>query len=210
MAYFRTLIAQRTHNPALTDGALRTIFRYDAQRVLAWGFIDTASGARVMAVANLSASPQTVNNLPWAGAGSWYDIFDQTPLSIVDTTVNGFLVPAYTARIYSNKSDAELGILTSVPSAPERRLPASVRLLPGYPNPFNPATTVAYELPARTNVHLAVYDILGRLVATLADGVEEAGSHTAIWNAGNSASGIYVCRLTTPGFTTAERLAFVR
>ena len=71
-------------------------------------------------------------------------------------------------------------------------LPERVELAPNYPNPFNPATTLAYRLPQTSAVRLEVYDVLGRRVATLLDGVtQEAGSHTFTLNASGWASGLY-------------------
>jgi len=69
------------------------------------------------------------------------------------------------------------------------------------PNPFNPSTTVGFSLAAAANVELSVYDITGRLVATLASGEFPAGSHAAVWDgrdiAGReTASGIYFYSLT--------------
>ena len=71
-------------------------------------------------------------------------------------------------------------------------LPERTELLPNYPNPFNPATTLAYRLPQTSAVRLEVYDVLGRRVATLLDGVmQEAGSHTFTLDASSWASGLY-------------------
>ena len=64
-----------------------------------------------------------------------------------------------------------------------------------YPNPFNPSTQMRFGLPEAAHVSLVLYDILGREVATLANGMMEAGYHSAIWNAQNAASGMYFARL---------------
>jgi hypothetical protein len=64
-----------------------------------------------------------------------------------------------------------------------------------YPNPFNPATVIKYQLPAFSSVRLSVYDILGREVATLVDGLKEAGYYTATFDGSRLASGIYFTRI---------------
>jgi hypothetical protein len=74
------------------------------------------------------------------------------------------------------------------------------RLAQNYPNPFNPSTTLRFSLPEKGMVRLRVYDVTGRLVAVLADGVYPAGLHSVKWNGVNlhgraAASGIYFCRL---------------
>jgi hypothetical protein len=64
-----------------------------------------------------------------------------------------------------------------------------------YPNPFNPETVIPYALPVRADVSLRVFDILGRQVALLSSGVQEAGVHSVTWNAATMSSGLYFCRL---------------
>jgi photosystem II stability/assembly factor-like uncharacterized protein len=77
---------------------------------------------------------------------------------------------------------------------------ANVALLPNVPNPFNPTTTLRFVVPARERVTLAIYDVAGRHVRTLVDGIREAGMNEAVWNGTDAngdpvASGIYVTRL---------------
>jgi hypothetical protein len=76
-------------------------------------------------------------------------------------------------------------------------LPDRFILHPNYPNPFNPVTTIRYELPELTHVRLAIYDLLGREVAVLVDQDQEPGVKTVTWDASRVASGIYFYQLTT-------------
>ncbi|HUN66320.1 MAG TPA: T9SS type A sorting domain-containing protein, partial [Bacteroidota bacterium] len=82
-----------------------------------------------------------------------------------------------------------------VEGLPANGLPENYGLDQAYPNPFNPATTIRYQLPADSRVTLRVYDLLGRVVQTLAEGVQEAGYKQLSWNASNFASGLYFYRL---------------
>jgi alpha-mannosidase len=66
--------------------------------------------------------------------------------------------------------------------------PATYRLECNYPNPFNPSTTIGFQLPAVGNVRLVVYDVLGREVKTLVRDIRVAGTHTAVWD-GRDVSG---------------------
>ena len=89
-------------------------------------------------------------------------------------------------------------------------LPGAFSLGQNYPNPFNPATIIPYNLPERSNVRLVVYDILGREVATLVNGMEEPGAKTAVLDASRLPSGVYSYRLTANGFTGVKMLMIVR
>lgn len=81
----------------------------------------------------------------------------------------------------------------------EVEAPKEVALQGNYPNPFNPRTTIGYELPAASQVTLRIYDVLGRRVATLVERDQEAGYHEATWEAGRFASGLYLYRLDVNG-----------
>jgi|GEM_PF-1346200 len=74
-------------------------------------------------------------------------------------------------------------------------LPEVYGLEEGYPNPFNPVTTIRYELPVDSKVSLKVYNILGQAVGVLADEVQNAGSKSLRWDAGSFSSGVYFYRL---------------
>jgi hypothetical protein len=90
------------------------------------------------------------------------------------------------------------------------QLPALVALHLAYPNPFNPYTTIRYELPQSSEVLLIVYDLLGREVARLVDGYLEPGYHEVQWNGRDFASGIYIARLVTPGYTESIKMVLLR
>ncbi len=99
-------------------------------------------------------------------------------------------------------------ILTSAPTA--ALLPGTLSLEQNYPNPFNPETMISYRLSAAARVSLRVFDLLGREVAVLADGVLPAGTHTVAWNAAGHPSGIYFYRLETGLATETRKMAVVR
>ena len=74
--------------------------------------------------------------------------------------------------------------------------PASFNLYGNYPNPFNPATIINFQLPSRSRVTLNVYDMRGRKLDTLVDGTLQAGSYRIPFYATGVSSGVYFCRLT--------------
>jgi hypothetical protein len=83
-------------------------------------------------------------------------------------------------------------------------------LHPAYPNPFNPTTALAFDLPTTASVRLDVFDVLGRRVTTLIDSEMPAGSHTATWDAAGSASGIYFARLAANDATATTRMVLLK
>jgi hypothetical protein len=79
-----------------------------------------------------------------------------------------------------------------------------------YPNPFNPVTRLTYFLPERQHVRLAVYDVTGRLAATLVDATVDAGEHTIEWRADGLASGVYFARMEAGTTTRVGRLILLK
>jgi hypothetical protein len=75
-------------------------------------------------------------------------------------------------------------------------VPHEFMLHQNYPNPFNPSTTIRYEFPRASHVTLTVYDLLGREVATLVNGVQGPGYKSVEWNASRMSSGVYFYQLT--------------
>jgi hypothetical protein len=71
------------------------------------------------------------------------------------------------------------------------RLPTNFLLSQNYPNPFNAQTTIQYSLPKQSMVSIDIFDILGRRIQTLAEGMKPAGDHQAIWDASGQSSGAY-------------------
>jgi hypothetical protein len=88
--------------------------------------------------------------------------------------------------------------------------PTSFALDQNYPNPFNPTTTIRFKVPSSTFVSLKVYDILGREVATLVDGMQQAGSHEVRFHADNLSSEVYFCRMNAGEFTATTKLLLAK
>ncbi len=84
-----------------------------------------------------------------------------------------------------------------------------------YPNPFNPSTTIAFSVPHQQHVDVAVYDVLGRQVVTLAQRAFEAGHHSMVWNGRDAAdqpvsAGLYIARLTTGDETKSIKMLLIK
>jgi len=78
---------------------------------------------------------------------------------------------------------------------PKSGIPSLFALDQNYPNPFNPTTTIRYQLPVNSLVRLGVYDMLGQEIATLANGIQNAGYRSVEWRALGVTSGVYFYRL---------------
>ncbi len=103
---------------------------------------------------------------------------------------------------YSNEVEIEL-------------LPTKYELYQNYPNPFNPSTTVRFSLPEETQLKINIYNMLGELVVTLAEGTYEAGYHKVTFSAvgGNASSlpsGAYIYRIESSGFVHTKKMLLLK
>ena len=105
---------------------------------------------------------------------------------------------------------AQKAVAAHTQGAAQNAMPTRVRLEQNFPNPFNPQTTIAFELVRATRVSLRVYDVLGREVATVLDGWREAGRHEAVVDGGKMPSGIYFYRLAAGDETLTRKLLVMK
>jgi len=91
-----------------------------------------------------------------------------------------------------------------------RELPSQFDLVRIYPNPFNAQTIIEYTLPEAGFVRLQVYDICGRAIAILAEGIKPAGRHRVTWDAKDMPSGLYFARLQTGEFTEIRKITLLK
>jgi len=86
----------------------------------------------------------------------------------------------------------------SVPDSSAQRdhlSPKSFHMCQNFPNPFNPSTSIRYEIPASGRVTVTIFNILGEELATLVDAVQSPGIYTITWEGDNSISGVFLCRI---------------
>ena len=100
------------------------------------------------------------------------------------------------------------GIVSATTSS--TNIPGKFELHQNFPNPFNPSTYISFSLPVRSRVKLIVYDMLGREVRKLADNSFEPGNHKVVFDAADLSSGIYFYTISTPGFSSTKRMAFIK
>ncbi len=89
-------------------------------------------------------------------------------------------------------------------------IPEQYLLIGSFPNPFNPTTTISFSLPEASRVHLAVYDLQGRLVAELVNGYRQAGLQEVTFDASDLASGLYLYRLEAGEFSSNGKMMLMK
>ncbi len=89
-------------------------------------------------------------------------------------------------------------------------VPTEFALHGNYPNPFNPSTSIGFDLPASSNVRLIVFDLLGREVVQLVDGEMPAGKHAVTWLAGGVPSGLYLYRIDADDFSKTRQMVLLK
>ena len=89
-------------------------------------------------------------------------------------------------------------------------LPSSLTLNPAFPNPFNPVTTISYGIPTDGTVNVAIYDVNGRMIESLANGFTNAGSYSIDWNADTQPSGMYFLKVQFGNEVKSEKIMLVK
>lgn len=90
----------------------------------------------------------------------------------------------------------------------EPAVATGLELRQNYPNPFNPETVISFRLPEADQVRLAVYDMLGREVAVLLNGIVPSGSHSVTFDAESLATGVYIYRLQAGGVIQSRKMLY--
>jgi hypothetical protein len=113
----------------------------------------------------------------------------------------------------SDNSEIEYQVETEITAVDP--LPTEFKLGNNYPNPFNPQTTISFDLPSEQKVRLSIYDISGRLIKTLVSESMEAGSHDVVWagrdeNGRGVSSGVYYYRIDTGIFSQTRKMTLLK
>lgn len=121
---------------------------------------------------------------------------------------------AFAGSMWSEESSFQIGMVAVEPAQPQTQTPTAYALK-NYPNPFNPQTTITFDLPVRSHVKLRVYDLSGQPVAVLIDDPQEAGSYTIRWAGTDDRghpvnSGLYLYQLQTEKVTLVRTMVLLR
>ena len=127
----------------------------------------------------------------------------QFPTTVFDSTIQSVFNTGW------NVIDPPGGVVVSVMNS-SGIIPSSYELYQNYPNPFNPSTTIRFDLPKAAYTKLTIYDILGREIAKLVNEKLEAGSYDFSWDAAGLASGTYIYKLETAGYTDIKKMILLK
>jgi len=143
-----------------------------------------------------------------AGGGVWTQL-----VTVVNTSANTATATTSSFSVWGLGSATPTGIEMENEA---KALPNSFALHHARPNPFNPSTTIAYEVPEQTHITLTIYNLLGQEVVRLVDQVQAAGRYEVVWNGINTrgagvASGIYLYRITSgSGYNETKRMTLLK
>jgi hypothetical protein len=151
-----------------------------------------ASGGTLAAVSRLKALNGELTH-PSMGSGTYVFTFT-APASPGTVTLYATGLSGAKDGPWAHASNATVSV--NAIASVEESVPATFSLEQNFPNPFNPATTITYTIPAQGAVALVLFDLSGRVVTTLVDEVQPAGSYRVTFTAKGLASGIYFARLT--------------
>jgi len=219
--YYQRLIHARRQFAAFGTQRLRTIHTTNS----VYAYVRPRLDENAVVLVNFSNAARTVTIDPSPhvamttdGPVPYYDLFADTSGAYLDAfTVT---VPPYETVVYVTE-EAPGFVLPALPALPYGAVytevedetapgPEAFRLDQNYPNPFKPETTIRYAVAQPGPVRLEVFDVLGRRVVVLVDGLQPAGLHTVVFDAGTLPSGLYLYRLHAAGRTASRTMLLVK
>ncbi len=204
-----------------------------------WGIDVTLDGSRIVVACEDDSNVYVIDTSDWSTTAVFLEQYaDPRDVDILDSEgfafiAGGTLLSAVTKVYIIQLSDNTLKdsfvvsggtnanclavqpqITSESTDVPEEPFEPRARL-DCYPNPFNPKTTIVYNLPSPSDVRLSVYDVTGRLVTILEDGEHSAGDHEVIWLGTDAcgddvATGVYFFRLTTVDGSTTTKAVLLK
>jgi cyclomaltodextrinase / maltogenic alpha-amylase / neopullulanase len=188
--------------------------------IVAVNFNDTAVTTSLQ-IARASLDSTLQDNHPYVLSDLYNDNFDTVAFVGGSLTLNVNLAP-YGSSIFVLSDTARhlilpaLPIITSVNSKGQVvQAPREFRLLNNYPNPFNPSTTLTFDMMVAGQVTLKIYNLLGQEVAELMNGFQQSGRHMIMWNGLDNrgmqvGSGVYFARLQEGSLVDVKKLVLLR
>jgi len=135
--------------------------------------------------------------------------FDEDDLNIHLTSGTSEVIPIENILQITFSEDVSVEEMVEFVS----RIP--IRFLRNYPNPFNPETTISFELAQKGRTRVEIYNVKGQLIRTLLDDVLDIGSHSLVWNGRNElnshvSSGVYLYRVSVDGSEHLSKMIMIK
>jgi len=150
---------------------------------------------------------------------SWIDVISSTPAASGTYTWSVPNTPSTKCKIrISDVTNSSIVSISNsafsiiIPNGLENtsEIPAEFKLSQNFPNPFNPATVINYQLPENSFVSLRVFDMIGNEVATLVNEEKQAGYHTVTFNVKNISTGVYFYQIKAGEFSATKKLILTK
>jgi hypothetical protein len=181
----------------------------------------TKSNQIILSLSNISVKTNAENVTVKLLKGSTNLQFNQNELVIKRIDAKGEMETTFSFDIKReapvNRKDTVEFLITDNKSIFQKKLfilnyspPTDYKLEQNFPNPFNPVTTIQYQLPVEVKVTLKVYDILGAEVTTLVNEIQQAGYKQVRFNASTLASGVYVYRLAAGNYISIKKMMVIK
>jgi hypothetical protein len=124
-------------------------------------------------------------------------------------TLTGILDYSFSNYKLEPRKNSDFGAITGVYQVADV-LPKQYELTQNYPNPFNPSTTIQFSIPEAGKVSLKVFNLLGQQVASLMDGVQNAGRYNVRFDASKLSTGVYFYQLQTENFRSIKKMMLLK
>ncbi len=168
---------------------------------------------------NICYDFKSTNGTKDVGCGTWYNIGGDSKtvsryasrtfeLKVTVTDANG--VKKIANKTVTVDADKNINLAKENNTTVSNILPKITKLFSNYPNPFNPTTTISYQIPKAGNVQIKVYDVLGKEVALLVNEQKEPGRYTVQFDASNLPSGLYFYRMQSGNFTDVRKMLLMK
>ena len=158
----------------------------------------------VPAAASLAATKTAAFNVGRLNGDSWF-----TAVSYVGAFDPALPMSSQWTAGWTNFDPQGTDYLTAVEEV-TLQVPETFMLDQNYPNPFNPATTIRFTIASSSHVQLQVFDMLGRVVATLVNGQKPAGTYAVNFDASRLATGMYLYRLASGNNVQVKKMMLVK
>ncbi len=135
---------------------------------------------------------------------------DGSSLELIDSDLNNSIAENWKSSLNHGTPGRINSVIVTSIKENEKQFPDNCKLSQNYPNPFNPSTKIEYYIPVKSFVSLKVYDSLGREVAVLYEGFNQAGYHYVTFDGSYISSGVYFYKLQSDNSRIVKKLLLLK